>query len=563
MKKNTHTALHRLQKKFTACENGALSSVCLTLLYQLSKSNDPHDILGLVAESIRTLYPQVVISFAVAPFRESLYAPTLIYVHTSYDVTEEYLSVVRKRILLALKKLPVEASYKESFTRWLHSEFYFSFEQEPDAQKNAPKKVGSDLTIPFSAQNVIDGAIHVSTGTKNFFDTEKKEIIEDIVSLAVEMITNIQNLIAAEHSRFGDMLKSTPTGVAIFNRHGEIVFHNPSLQSIAPIKTFTMAHFYHFFQQEVALYPEYKENGRFQKAIKSALLKGEMTRLEEVPLGGKYFHVTILPVRDMRKNISGGSVLFHDVTRLKELDQMKTEFVSVASHQLRTPLAGMHWALEMMYNEDAGPVTDEQSEYLDELLQSNKRMITLVNELLNVSRIESGRLTVEPEPVEMTAFVGEVVKEARSLVDDLPVNLVYKKTRAELPNISLDPSLMHQVVHNLVANAIRYSPESKKSTIEVQLRKEKKAVLISVKDEGIGIPEDSQKNIFQKFFRAANAVQKETDGTGFGLYIAKMIVDLADGDIWFDSKEGTGTTFFVRLPFEGMPAHTGDRKLIN
>jgi len=252
---------------------------------------------------------------------------------------------------------------------------------------------------------------------------------------------------------------------------------------------------------------------------------------------------------------------------------MKTDFVSIASHQLRTPLTAINWYVEMLLSGDAGQLTQDQKSYLQEIEVGAKRMVALVNDLLNVSRIETGRLKIEPVPIDIVAFAKDVIHELMPWARAKSCTINLDVSHEPLSTIPIDASLMRQVMDNLLTNAIRYSSPLKECdiTLSLRLQNEEKindsstpssSLVIAVSDKGIGIPKEVQPRIFEKFFRADNAVTSEARGSGLGLYLAKMIVEASGGEIWFESQEGEGTTFYVAIPVEGMHKKEGERGLI-
>lgn len=230
--------------------------------------------------------------------------------------------------------------------------------------------------------------------------------------------------------------------------------------------------------------------------------------------------------------------------KLAQANKMKTEFVSIASHQLRTPLSAIRWTLNLINDGYLKNPTDI-STYLAIVKENNERMIRLVNDLLDVSRIEMGRLAFFPKQTNIYVLVEKIVKASSPLAQANNVTLKMEAPET-LPNVLTDPEKISIAIQNLIDNAIKYTKE--KSEVKVSMETASKFVKIAIKDKGVGIPESQQKYIFKKFFRSDNVMKNQTMGTGLGLFIARSIVEGHKGKIWFESKEGEGTTFYLTLP---------------
>ncbi len=231
--------------------------------------------------------------------------------------------------------------------------------------------------------------------------------------------------------------------------------------------------------------------------------------------------------------------------RLREIDKLKSEFISVAAHQMRTPLSGIKWSLDMLVKETFGPVNVKQKRLLMKSHESNERMILLVNDLLKIDRLESGRSKFEFVRVNLKDIVDNVLYYVNPQAErkNIRINL---SAEDMLPFVNVDTEKMREVVQNIIENAVKYSKEE--GDIDINIYTENENVVLSVKDNGIGIPEDFRDNVFTKFYRGGNAVKIKTEGNGLGLYVSKEIVKKHDGDISFESKEGVGTVFYVRIP---------------
>jgi two-component system phosphate regulon sensor histidine kinase PhoR/two-component system sensor histidine kinase VicK len=267
--------------------------------------------------------------------------------------------------------------------------------------------------------------------------------------------------------------------------------------------------------------------------------------------------ISITPITVEGKLI-GAINVFRDITHEKDVDRAKTEFVSLASHQLRTPLSAINWYTEMLLAGDAGKITDEQKQYLEEVYRSNKRMVDLVNSLLNVSRIDLGTFAIVPEPTDISDVSKSILMELTPMIKNKKMN-IEENYDSKIPKINVDAKLIRVIFQNLLSNAVKYTPEGGK--VIVSIAKDSKNVLIKIQDTGYGIPIKDQPRMFEKLFRADNVREKETDGTGLGMYIVKSILEQAGGKITFESEENKGTTFFVTIPLSGMKAKEGVKDL--
>lgn len=382
---------------------------------------------------------------------------------------------------------------------------------------------------------------------------ENGTIIGDVVMISdVTEIKKIEKKLRESEKKYRILFENAPVGIGISDENGNILDAN---QNMIEITGYSLEEL-----KKISLKDTYI-NSKDRKKLVEELWKTGNIREWEVELrrkdGTTYWALLNIDLTE----INGKKLALttaRDITELRKIDKAKTDFVSLASHQLRTPLSVISWYAEILLKENVDKMDKKEKEYLEEIYKNNKKLIDLVNALLNVSRIELNAFTIEPEPTNLIEIANNVLNEFLSEIKKkkLRVTNDYGKN---LPIIDVDPNLMRIVFQNLFSNAIKYTPPG--GNLDLLIKKQASNLLIKVSDNGYGIPKEEQDQIFTKFFRAYNIKEKEFDGTGLGLYIVKSIVEQAGGKIWFKSEENQGTIFYVLIPLKGMKKKKGIKKL--
>jgi PAS domain S-box-containing protein len=286
-----------------------------------------------------------------------------------------------------------------------------------------------------------------------------------------------------------------------------------------------------------------------------------------------------------------GRILYYegfaqDISERKQAEQMKSDFVSFVTHQLRTPLAGIKWLLELVSQEP--DLSEDVRSYIADAREADERLVRLVNDLLDASRLERGKLTITPKEVDLAALTQSVLDEMQPLIAEKGHRVTFQPMAP--PPVWADPQLLRQVVLNLTSNAVKYTPPGGAITVTIrpicdlqfpisdlkneaagaqsqianpqsqmlssppqsQIANPKSQMLEwSIQDSGIGIPKTSQARLFEKFYRAENVLTIETEGTGLGLYLVRLILEQFEGRVWCESEEGRGSTFLFTVPLPG------------
>ncbi|MCW1930621.1 MAG: ATP-binding protein [Candidatus Kerfeldbacteria bacterium] len=421
-------------------------------------------------------------------------------------------------------------------------------------------------------------ALVSKNATLSAIEAELNEALEKTKSQKREIQQQL-NEIAKAHAQDEAMLNSIGDGVVVTDDRGRVIFANPALYSLLRLTPQQM-----LGKAIVKIMPMLDAHGHlvperrrpFTRALESGKQIHSLTGYSYQRTDGTLFpaSITTTPIH-MQDRVIGAIGIIRDITHEKAIDEEKSSFVSVASHQLRTPLTSINWYLEMLLSGETGTLKHQQKEYIEEVHRSSRRLVGLVDDLLNVSRIESGKLSIRPEKIHPVQIITDAIKEVQPLLNTSQAHITFSNTSRSIPQMFLDPNLFHELIHNLLTNAIRYSPHDTASIITVNarvidvtkkqrhehLKKSGKYVVFSIEDQGIGIPEEARPQLFQKLFRADNAMHAVAEGTGLGLYLVKMIVDQSGGTIWYTTEEKKGTTFFVAFPEKGMTMKKGEKGL--
>ena len=368
-----------------------------------------------------------------------------------------------------------------------------------------------------------------------------KELEESRISLTniLEDVEISRERAEEEKNKTLAILENFTDGVLVFDKENKLTLINPRAKDFFQIKSSEdiIGNSLSGLSQLSNLKPL---TGLLGKEIK------ELFRKELLIKENFILEVSTLPII-RGKEKTGTLMVLHDISREKMIERMKTEFVSIAAHQLRTPLSAIKWTIRMLLDGDLGKITPEQADFLEKTYKSNERMILLINDLLNVTRIEEGRYLYKPTLTALEPIIQSVIKSYQEVIKKKKLKLQFQKPEKKLPKALVDVEKIKLAIQNLLDNAIRYTPSGGRVTISLNCAK--KNIELSIEDSGIGISEDQKERVFTKFFRGANVIRVETEGTGLGLFIAKNIIDAHKGKIWFTSEEGKGSTFYFTLPF--------------
>jgi signal transduction histidine kinase len=348
--------------------------------------------------------------------------------------------------------------------------------------------------------------------------------------------------ISQEHGKISSLVESVNLGVVMVDLSLNVILANSAAKKILGKLSHQKISFSDISKR-------IKGNIDISQALSYYVKSGKPLNIQEAIISDRYFRLFMSPVRDIAEKVFIGAVMvMEDITEEKNLGKMRSEIISVTSHQLRTPSTIIKGNLEMILGGDAGQMNDMQKELLNDAYLGNQRMIRLINDLMDASKIDEGKFSLIMEKNQLEDVIEDIVKEISPLAKEKKVQVSYK--RESMPPVKINRQRVKETLQNLIVNAISYSSIEDRGRVEISIDRQGEDFLrFVVKDNGVGIPEKEQGKLFERFYRGSNVSKMDPGGgSGLGLYIAKAVIEQGGGKISFISKEGEGTIFFATFP---------------
>lgn len=388
--------------------------------------------------------------------------------------------------------------------------------------------------------------------------------ISILVSLMIHTTSQTKNRalklaeqMTSDMNKFKLAVESAYDHIFITNAKGEILYANEASERITGYKAEEL------IGKNPRVWSSFQEPKKY-KELWNQILHKKKTYVGEIKnrkKNGKIYEASthISPVLDKSGKVQFFVAIEQDISERKAIERAKSEFVSLASHELLTPISSINWYTELLNDGTGGKLSLKQEDYVCEIEEANQKMTKIINRFLNISRLEMGVLKIEPEPVEVKRSIENALKEFKGRIKRKKIKIKKEIPKNEIKIIS-DNNLFQVILQNLIGNAIKYNKVG--GNLEIKVKKLKTRIQIEIADEGIGIPPKNKDKIFQKFYRADNAKNFEANGSGIGLYTVKSVIEKMKGTISFSSNKKEGTRFIVSLPIKGLKKNSGTKKLI-
>jgi len=404
------------------------------------------------------------------------------------------------------------------------------------------------LAVPITHHSKTLGVLLIARPDTAFgeHDARLARLVATRLSVLVEN-ANLYHDVNARRERWEAVFRFTDEGIVIFDYNGVIVGFNPASTEITQYLA-SEAIGKPFGKIIHTIGPESANAGitPLERVLEEGVTIAKSEQLIESRSGGRIWtEISYSPIFDDSGHVTSGIAIIRNTTKDREVEEIKSDFISIVSHELRTPLTAIKGFLSMTLKSDFGALSEKQYHYLSRVYQSNQRMIDLVEDLMDATYIESGKINLSISPVAMETVIAEVVSElaAKGAANQIMINV---RRRQRLPLVLADETRLHQIILNLVDNAIKYSMPG--TNVEVDFKIQDDNLITTVSDHGVGISKNQIDRLFTKFGRIFNPLSVQAGGTGLGLYIVKNLVESHGGRIWVTSQEGKGSRFHFSLP---------------
>lgn len=529
-------------------------SILRELGERIGYSLNVQKIVDIISGSLTRLLPFSTVAYML-PLAEE--GRLIFHITLEESVNKNFLNEVKERMLKAFNVL-----LSKTYSPGDVEESVAGVITDPTSDD----AVKSFFNVPIVINGQPAGILTVASGKPGLYKTsEEVEILYTIVSQASEAVSKLETVLEIEKGKLNAMVASMADGVLMVDTENRLLVINPTTKQMLGLKPEDLS----IFEVLAAVADKFDLRTKIEESLKKDRLVVE----NDIQLNNYFLQILITPVKNKKNEPLGTVVLFHDVTREKEVEKMREDFTSMMVHELRSPLTGIRSIATLLKGDKIKNEQEKYKEFVELISSNSSSMLDLVNDLLDVAKLESGKFQVFKKSSDLRAVIDQRIKSFSSLAAEN--KLTVKQTIApEVPQtFQFDENKISQVLNNLLSNAIKFTGAGGKITVDAflclksqdiaQAAAEKKvfwqgatngiispqdSVVVSVSDTGTGISRAERSKLFNKFQQLAASARSEKKGTGLGLVIVKGVVEAHGGQVGCTSEEGRGTTFYITLP---------------
>lgn len=439
----------------------------------------------------------------------------------------------------------LQARFEEASGQILNpDQIAFQLEESSPPEPAELLPLGSALVLPLREEKKLIGMIACFSTALSAFSHFDERLLELFLSLTFQSAVNMKEVIDAERKKIQTMVESMVDGVLMTDQKDEIVVMNQAARKVLRVSRREDHVNKKYFQDTLGFYPFRLTKGLVHRAGLQATIK------EEIKVFDKTLHSVVSPVYDQDGVQTGTVVVLRDITEQKEIEERKNDFLSVISHELRTPLASIGGSLDLVLDQVVGQINEKQRRYLDLAKDSCQKLNIVIDDLLDLSKFEKGRMEIHMESISIVELVQEVAEKFQPAAIEKEIVIRLEKPGQDI-RIYGDYNRLVQVMNNLMSNALKFTPQQGEIEMRVFTPKVMSPhVGVSVKDTGPGIRLEDLERVFDKFEQVRHSDSRKVSGTGLGLAISRGIIEAHKGKIWVESRPGEGAKFIFLLPAE-------------
>lgn len=528
-------------------------SILRELGERIGYSLNVHKIVDVITGSLEKLLPYSTVAYMLSDEEGRL----VFNISLAESVSKEFITEVRTRMLRAITAL-----FNRTYAREDIEESVSGSITDPGSKA----KVQSFFNVPIVINDKPAGILTVASMQAGLYETsDEVEILYTIVNQASEAVSKLQTVLEIEKGKLNAMVASMADGVMMVDVQNRLMVLNPQTKKMLGLGKADPT----IFDVLDALANHLDLRTKIEESVKNSQLIIE----DNIQLNNQFLQILITPVKDNKNEPLGSVVLFHDITHEKELEKMREDFTSMMVHELRSPLTGIRSIATLLKNEKIKNEQQKYQEFVELIATNSNSMLDLVNDLLDVAKLEAGKFEVFKRPTDLRHIIQLRLESFQSLAAENKLTLEQKIEPAVPETLFLDDNKVGQVLNNLLSNALKFTGPGGKITIGAFVCKATEdisqtavaqglawpgirtgvvcpvdSVVLSVTDTGFGIPPSELSKLFSKFQQLSTATRSEKKGTGLGLVIVKGIVEAHGGEVGVFSEEGKGSTFYFTLP---------------